>query len=397
VSKFFRALENAERERAAEEEAAAAANGATTVAPEAPAPAARHTAVAEPPARPAIVPEPPPRSTTVAEPPARPTTAAPAPKRERPAAPTVFEPSRNGATPEPLPIEMPVEAPPEIAVPPRRDVDERSTGRTSGYGAPVARPSRRTGGHGLAFVSGLDAPVEGERGDLDDHLVSLLAPTSFAAEQYRSVRLAVETAHRERGVGVIAVSSPGRAEGKTMTAINVAGALAQAPEARVVLVDADFRHPRIASYLGLHGSRGLSTYLLDETLSADDVVERHPGIAFSVAVAGPVSSMPYELLKSPRLGALFQTLRRKYDFVVVDMAPVLLFPDVGLLRDSIDEFVMVVRANRTPRQGLSDSLDSVGRERVIGLLFNDVSRGPDTDRDDPWYRSLLKPLGALVE
>jgi capsular exopolysaccharide synthesis family protein len=391
MSKFFRALETAEKERAAEEEAAAATTGATTVAATAPpAPAARQT-IAEPPARATTVAAPPSRTATVAEPAGR------AAKPAAPPTPSVFERSRNGATAEALPVEPP----PEIAVPRRSETDERVSGRTAGYGAPMARPSRRTGAHGLAFVSGLDSAVEGERGDLDDHLVSLLAPTSFAAEQYRTVRLAIETAHRERGVGVVAVSSPGRSEGKTMTAINVAGALAQAPDARVVLVDADFRHPRISAYLGLHASRGLSTYLLDESLSADDVIERHPGIAFSVVVAGPVSSMPYELLKSPRLGALIQTLRRKYDFVVVDTAPVLLFPDIGLLRDSIDEFVMVVRANRTARQGLSDSLDTLGRERVIGLLFNDAPRGPaartDDDRDDPWYRSLLKPLGALVD
>ena len=96
--------------------------------------------------------------------------------------------------------------------------------------------------------------------------MSVLEPTSLAAEPYRSVRLALENFRRERGTRLVAVSSPGRGDGRTMTAINVAGALAQAPDARVALVEADLRHPSMAEALGLRGGHGLSTYLLDHTL-----------------------------------------------------------------------------------------------------------------------------------
>jgi Mrp family chromosome partitioning ATPase len=84
-----------------------------------------------------------------------------------------------------------------------------------------------------------------------DHLVSLLAPASFEAEQYRALRHMIEQLHRSAELSVVGVSSADAADGKTTTAINLAGALAQDPDARVLLVDADLRGANLAGYLGL--------------------------------------------------------------------------------------------------------------------------------------------------
>ncbi len=89
---------------------------------------------------------------------------------------------------------------------------------------------------------------------LDKHLVSLTAPASFAAEQYQGLRLTIERVGRARNMQVIAVTSPGAGEGKTLTSINLAGALARGNEARVLLIDADLRRPAVARQLGLPAS-----------------------------------------------------------------------------------------------------------------------------------------------
>ncbi|HXG04899.1 MAG TPA: CpsD/CapB family tyrosine-protein kinase, partial [Candidatus Binatia bacterium] len=240
----------------------------------------------------------------------------------------------------------------------------------------------------------LEAPDAEEPGQLDDHLVSLLQPTSLAAEQYRSVRLHIETLHRERGVRAVAISSPSRGDGKTLSAINLAGALAQAPEARVALVEADVRHPGVARYLGLPSARGLSAYLLDPDMAVDAVIERPPTAGFAVIVAGRASSMPYELLKSPRLAALLTTLRERFDYVIVDAPPVLPFPDATILRDLVDAFVLVVRANRTPREMVRDAVTTLGQHRVVGVVFNDDERtAVEVDGDVAGWRTYLRPLG----
>jgi capsular exopolysaccharide synthesis family protein len=358
VSKFFKALENAERERASTAGAPPAAPAPTEDAGDAGVPSTEPRAAA-------VTVE-----TTAVE-----SSTAPPPKPRR----------------APPPVVAPVAAP---AVAPAARPELRQG--APAYGAPVVA-GEAPGAEPRRAWQDLLEPVDGEPGELDDHLVSLLEPTSAAAEQYRTIRLHIENLRRERGVRVVAVSSPGRGDGKTMTAINVAGALAQSPDARVALVEVDVRHPGVARYLGLPGTRGLSTYLLDQGLAVEDVIDRPAGIGFAVVVAGPASSMPYELLKSPRITALFASLRERFDFVVVDTPPVQPYPDVGILRDLVDGFVVVVRANRTPRELVRDSLNTVGSHRVLGLIFNDDERTATAvahvERAG-WRGVLGRPLGA---
>src|ERR1051326_4849540 len=87
---------------------------------------------------------------------------------------------------------------------------------------------------------------------LDSHLVALTSPGSFAAEQYQGLRLTIERLRRGRQLQGIAGTSPAAGEGKTLTAINLAGALARGyDDARVLLIDLDLRRPAIARQLAL--------------------------------------------------------------------------------------------------------------------------------------------------
>lgn len=279
-----------------------------------------------------------------------------------------------------------------VAPPPSVRRAEPPIERASTYGSPLVR---RNGAHESAFAALLQPAPNVDPGRVDDHLVSLLDPASLAAEQYRSVRLAVENFRRERGMQLVAISSPGRGDGRTMTAINVAGALAQASDVRVVLVEADLRHPSMAQALGLYEGHGLSTYLLDPALRGEQVIARPSGLGFAVIVAGSASSMPYELLASPRLGALFAELREAFDFVVIDTPPALPFPDVGILRDLVDGFVMVIRANRTPREQVRESLEAIGTQRVLGMIFNDDERTGPPRRRRSFLDFLERPGGGV--
>ena len=86
--------------------------------------------------------------------------------------------------------------------------------------------------------------------EIDDHLVSLFAPNLYEAEQYRTLAHAIELMHKDFGLQVLAVTSPTPGDGKTTTTINLAGALAQSPEARVLLMCADLRKPSVIEHLG---------------------------------------------------------------------------------------------------------------------------------------------------
>jgi capsular exopolysaccharide synthesis family protein len=208
--------------------------------------------------------------------------------------------------------------------------------------------------------------------EFDEHLVSLLAPTSFEAEQYRELRHTIEQLRRTTSLSVIAVSSPAAADGKTTTAINFAGALAQAPGARILLVDADLRAPSLGACLGIneHAVPGLVDAILNPNLSLDAVTQAQLHLNLSVITTGRRPSVPYEVLKSPRVGQLFAESRRKYDYIIVDTPPVVAVPDGRVFGEWVDGFLIVVAAHRTPRKLLEEAFNLMEPDKILGLVFN---------------------------
>jgi capsular exopolysaccharide synthesis family protein len=207
-------------------------------------------------------------------------------------------------------------------------------------------------------------------------LVSLLAPGSFAADQYRTLRHTIEQLRRNANLHVLAVTSPGPGDGKTVTTLNLAGSLAQSPDLRVLVIDTDLRRPSIGRYLGLPvDSRcGLADVIADSRLELGDAVVHLRPFNLSVLPAGFRESGFYELLNSPRVDGLLREARRLYDIVLVDTPPLLPLPDCRLLSRSVDAFLLVVAAHRTPRRMVSEATTLLDPAKLIGIVFNGDDR-----------------------
>jgi len=214
--------------------------------------------------------------------------------------------------------------------------------------------------------------------EVDGRLVSLVARDSFEAEQYRGLRLMVERMHKPGEGTVVAVCSPAPGDGKSITAINLAGALAQDLDAQVLLIEADLHRPAstINDYLKLRGMEpfGLVDITMEPSLVLEDAVQRLRPFNLSVLLSGSHTDTPYEVLKSPRLEELLADARRRYDYVILDLPPVVPVPDCRLVEEWIDGFFMVVAAHQTPRRMLEEALNLIKPEKVLGLVFNGHDR-----------------------
>jgi protein-tyrosine kinase len=215
-------------------------------------------------------------------------------------------------------------------------------------------------------------PPEG----MDPHLVSLLKPHAFESEQYRTLRHVLERRHRAELLSLVAVTSPGVGDGKTTTSLNLAGALAQAPDSRVLIVDADLRRPSVARHLGLsdHDGPGLAGLLRDPRLGLENAVRRVEPFALCALAAGRCPDSPYELLKSQRMSEILEQARRRFDYVVIDTPPAPAFPDCRLIEKCVDGFLLVVAANRTPRKLVEEALATMDPSKVLGLVLNSDDR-----------------------
>jgi len=206
---------------------------------------------------------------------------------------------------------------------------------------------------------------------LDSHLVSFTAPASFAAEQYQGLRLAIERMGRARDVKVVAISSPAAGDGKTVTAINLAGALARGSDQRILLVDADLRRPSVAKLLGLTtGTPGLTDALVNPHVAVTEVITTVDPPNLVVLPAGVARGGISAILRSPRLEGLLHELRDRYAYVIVDTPPLLPVFDSALLAKLVDGVLMVVAANQTPRKLLGEGLNMLDPAKVLGIVFN---------------------------
>jgi capsular exopolysaccharide synthesis family protein len=205
-----------------------------------------------------------------------------------------------------------------------------------------------------------------------EELVSFVAPGSLEADQYRMLRHTVERLRHERGFQTLGVTSAGAGDGKTVTTLNLAGSLAQSPNTRVLVVCADLHRDTVTQYLGLTKFRlpGLADAITNEQLRLDQVVRRFDELNVSILPPGDVQTRPYELLASPRFRSLVEEAQGCYDYVLVDTPPVAPLADCRLLARSVDGFIVVVAANKTPRKLLGEALRHLEPAKVLGVVFN---------------------------
>lgn len=205
-----------------------------------------------------------------------------------------------------------------------------------------------------------------------EELVSFVAPASLEADQYRTLRHAVERLRQESGFQVFAITSAGAGDGKTVTTLNLAGSLAQSRDTRVLVVSADLHRETVTSYLGLAHLRspGLTEAIMNEHYGLEQAVRHLDALNISVLPAGDARVRPYELLASPRLERLLGEARRLYDYVLVDTPPVVPLADCRLLGRWVDGFILVVAAHKTPRKLLAEALNLLEPEKVLGVVFN---------------------------
>jgi receptor protein-tyrosine kinase len=195
---------------------------------------------------------------------------------------------------------------------------------------------------------------------------------------------------------VISVTSPAAGDGKTLTAINLAGALSRGAESRVLLIDGDLRRPSVARQLALTDSpAGLADVLSDERIGLTQVVQPMDRFHLDVITAGTPRSAVHQLLRSPRLELLLREARERYAFIVIDTPPLLPVFDSALLAKASDGVLMIVSANQTPRKLLGEALNLLDPAKVLGIVFNRDQR-PLFGYYDAYYREYFPDASQVA-
>lgn len=213
---------------------------------------------------------------------------------------------------------------------------------------------------------------------------------SVISEAFRMLRSNIDfllPKKQEKG-NVLYVTSTIAGEGKTFVSLNLANSLTLTNHT-VVLLGLDMRAPMIAQYLHMDESIGVSDYLNDDKFSIEDIIIKSKDNDYlSYITAGTIPPNPSELLVRPRLVELFEQLKKDFDYIIVDNAPIALVVDTLSIVDYADLVLYVVRANYLDKRALDlpESLVKNNKIKHMAGLLNATDSAFSTYHGYGYYR-----------
>jgi capsular exopolysaccharide synthesis family protein len=206
-------------------------------------------------------------------------------------------------------------------------------------------------------------------------LITLTHPRSPAAEAYRALRANLSLSMLDHPLRTLVVTSVAPGEGKSSALANLAVTMAQGGQ-RVILVDADLRHPTLHELFGAPNERGLAT-LLDEQdpLTAPPFVPVAEVEHLQLLPSGPPPLDPAAQLGSPRMEKIIAALRQRADVMLFNAPPVLAATDAIVLGMKVDGVLLVAQAGHTSREHLQQAKERLEKAhvRVIGVTLTNAT------------------------
>jgi succinoglycan biosynthesis transport protein ExoP len=200
------------------------------------------------------------------------------------------------------------------------------------------------------------------------------APFSRYAEEVRAIKLAIDVNRGVESNKVVGFTSSMPEEGKSTTSMAVALLAAQA-NARVILIDCDLRNPSLSRHIAPQATIGLLE-VLSGNVAWVDAICRDPvtNLAFMPAVLKSPLANSSELLASDDMKKLFERLHDHFDYIVVDLSPLVPIVDVRSALSFVDAYVLMIEWGTTPIETVERAVHSAKAvsDKVIGVVLNKV-------------------------
>ena len=192
-------------------------------------------------------------------------------------------------------------------------------------------------------------------------------------ESYKTARTNIAYSIIKKGWKKIAFTSSSKGEGKTVTAMNVASALAQQVNTKVLVIECDLRRPHIHSALKLTPTPGLTNYLNNEC-TVDKIIQPTKLANMNAVCYGAVPPNPSELLASDAMADFIKMQEKDYDYIIFDTPPIGVVIDAVPIIKASDGVVVVVKNNSTTYPQLHKTLETLERSggKTLGVIINKV-------------------------
>jgi capsular exopolysaccharide synthesis family protein len=224
-------------------------------------------------------------------------------------------------------------------------------------------------------------------GDSPADTITHTAPKSSFAEGIKTLRTNLLFMAPDNPPKLLLVTSPGPGEGKTLTSVNMAIAMAQSGQ-KTLLLDTDMRRPRLHKALGVSGKEnGLSSVIMERT-AIEDAIESTVVDNLEVLTCGEIPPNPSELLHSDRFNDLVGQLRESYDRVIFDSPPLGAVSDALILSQAVDGVLLILKFGQSRKELLRRSVDQltgIGAP-IMGAVLNEITSDTSNYAYSYYYR-----------
>ena len=199
------------------------------------------------------------------------------------------------------------------------------------------------------------------------------SPKSPVSEAFRSIRTNIEYIVKGKDKCIFSVIADSPGIGKTYISINMASIYAMYGK-KTALIGMDLRKPRLYQEFGLSNKVGVSSYLVGKA-SIDEIIQPSGKLPnLDVITAGPVPPNPAELIASERCTQMFEELKERYDYIIVDTPPLLWVTDALLLMKHVDTSIFVVRQDVSNKKAFESVISDLERRKYsVSLVVNGIN------------------------
>jgi exopolysaccharide/PEP-CTERM locus tyrosine autokinase len=224
----------------------------------------------------------------------------------------------------------------------------------------------------------LPSPLDPKRiiqNGFSPNLVALSASESMDAENFKVLKSQVLFPKNGKVPRIVMVTSAYPGEGKTFVSANLAVSLALGIDEYVLLIDCDLRRPSLHEMFGYSNTEGMHEYLTGKR-ELPDLFIRTRVEKLSLLTAGSSPSNPAELLSSIMMQEFLEEVKGRYQdrFIIIDAPPSQVTAETNVMANNMDGIIFVVMAQKSPRETIQRSIENLGRNKILGIVFNGYNK-----------------------
>lgn len=208
---------------------------------------------------------------------------------------------------------------------------------------------------------------------IDPRVVAYYAPGSLIVEQYRNIKTYISSLNGGDLFRSIMVTSPNRREGKSLTSVNLAVAMAEDKDKTVILADLNFRAPEVSNLLNVKAPKGLSDYFNND-VRLDEILTKTSINNLMMLSSGNMPSNPAGFFTYQKIKELITELEKHFNYIILDTPALIPFADARTFAPAVDGVILAVCAGKTRREVVwraQEQIKSV-RGKLIGVVLTQV-------------------------